>query len=211
MFKSEATRLANVKTEQLPVLNDASVRRDHTAVSRDVECVLIARRAPERAGRAADGGLFRPCHSRAAASRVEAYHRLCRMGRDVERTGSANSEVVAENIRGCRFDRSRTAIGLQRRAQKEPASGVADPDPAGPNLDAVRAREPWVVRLENFVRQPSGPATGFTQVDGQDPPRQAFACEQRLAIRVKSKPLMKTASGRSVQCCTEPSGPIFHM
>ena len=60
MFDQGAARLANLKTEQLPVLNGALVRRDHTAVSRDVERALIAGRAPERAGRGADGALFRP-------------------------------------------------------------------------------------------------------------------------------------------------------
>ena len=84
MFKSEATRLANVKTEQLPVLNGALVRLDHTAVSRDVERALIAGRAPERAGRGADGALPRPRDCRAVSRRVEAEHRLFRMGRDVE-------------------------------------------------------------------------------------------------------------------------------
>jgi hypothetical protein len=42
-----------------------------------------------------------------------------------------------------------------------------------------------VVRLETFVRQPGGPTTGLAQVDGQDSPRQAFAGQQRVAIRVE--------------------------
>src|SRR5260370_9629722 len=40
-------------------------------------------------------------------------------------------------------------------------------------------------QLETFVRQPGGPTTGFAQVDGQDSPRQAFARQKRVAIRVE--------------------------
>src|SRR5260370_28232388 len=89
-------------------------------------------------------------------------------------------------MRGCRFYRSRAPVGLQRCAQNEPPPGDADPGPAVPNFDAVGARELRVVRLETFVRQPGRPATGSAQVDSQDSPRQAFARQQRVAIRVES-------------------------
>ena len=84
MFDQGAARLANLKTEQLRLLNGAFVRRDDTAVSRDVERVLIAKRAPERARRGTDGTLLRPRHCRAVSNCVGAEHRLFRMGRDVE-------------------------------------------------------------------------------------------------------------------------------
>jgi hypothetical protein len=61
----------------------------------------------------------------------------------------------------------------------------ADPGPAIPDLDAVGAREPRVIRLEPFVGQPGGPATGLAQVDSQNPAGQAFARQQRVPIRVK--------------------------
>src|SRR5712691_112991 len=105
-------------------------------------------------------------------------------------------------MRGRGLDRSWAPVGLQRRAEHESPSGVADPGPAVPNLDAVGAGEPRMVRLETFVRQPGGPATGFAQVDSQDPPRQAFACEQRLAIRVKSTTVDEDRVGKI--------GPVLH-
>ena len=55
---SGPAHLANLEAEQLRPLNGAFVGRDQTAVGRDVERVLIARRAPERARRGADGALL---------------------------------------------------------------------------------------------------------------------------------------------------------
>ncbi len=84
LFDQRPAHLANLKAEQFRLLNGAFVGRDQTAVSRDLERVLIVRRAPERARRGADGALLRPRHCRAGSRRVEADHRLFRMGRDVE-------------------------------------------------------------------------------------------------------------------------------
>src|SRR6202030_3561510 len=119
--------------------------------------------------------LVRARDGRAVSSRVETDHGLFRVGRDVEQTGSADGEVVAEYMRGRRLDRSGASVGLQWRAHNEPASRDADPGPALPDLDAVGAREPRVIRLETFVGQPGGPTTGLAQVDSQDSPSDAFA------------------------------------
>jgi len=47
---------------------------------------------------------------------------LFRMGRKVERTGSAEREVGGKNMRGRRFNRSRAPVRRQRHAEKEPAN-----------------------------------------------------------------------------------------
>src|SRR5207249_653851 len=63
---SGPAHLANLEAEQLRLLNGAFVCRDQTAVGRDVERVLVVRRAPERARRGAGGwfGLRRSSVSR---------------------------------------------------------------------------------------------------------------------------------------------------
>ena len=132
---------AGIEPDELGVLNDVFMQHDESAIGRYVERSLIAWRRSKRACGGTHHALIWPRYRRAFARRLDANESLRQMGRDVERSGFAEGEVIAKNILPDGLDLARGTICSDRRTNNRGPGG--DGYVGGPvaDLDAIRSRK----------------------------------------------------------------------